>query len=127
MTAAAGAPRALRRTARILFWLTLAGVAFVTLSPIAFRPETPFGANKERFAAFALVSLWLVLGYPRHRLSGLAGLALVAAGLEAAQELVPGRHGRMHDAGIKIFGAVAGALAAAAVGRIAAALQARRA
>ena len=116
---------ALRRSARVLFWLTLAYVAFVTLSDIAYRPETPFGPNKERFAAFALVSALLMLGYPRHRLMWLLGLVAVAGLLEAGQELVPGRHGRVHDFEVKALGAFAGAAAAVVVERVAAALRKR--
>lgn len=109
---AAGPPHPLRRAARILSWLTLVAVAFVTLSPIAFRPETPFGADQERFAAFAAVGVLLTLGTPRHRLGWFLGLLAVAGLLEAAQTLVAGRHGRLHDAEVKAAGAVAGAVVA---------------
>ncbi|MGI3900823.1 MAG: hypothetical protein ACRYGP_31040 [Janthinobacterium lividum] len=109
---------ALRRAARVLFWLALAYVAFVTLSPIADRPETPFGPNVERFGAFAFVSLSLMIGYPKHRLGWFIGLVTVAGVLEASQGLVDGRHGRLHDFVIKSAGAAAGALAALAIVRL---------
>ena len=112
-------PRALRKAARVLFWLTLAYVAFVTLSPIDFRPETGLGPNKERFLAFAVVSVFLTLGSPRHRLAWLLGLAAVAGLLEASQTLVDGRHGRWHDAEVKVAGVAAGAILALALERVA--------
>ena len=119
-TAAAGVPPGLRRVARLLFWLMLAFVAFVTLSPIAYRPETPFGPNVERFAAFAIVSALMVLGHPRHLLAGLLGLLAAAGLLEASQGVVDGRHAQMHDFAVKAAGAAAGAIAALAVARVAA-------
>ena len=112
-------PRALRRAARVLFWLTLAYVAFVTLSPIDLRPETALGPNKERFLAFAVVSVFLTLGYPRHRLAWIVGLAAMAGLLEASQNLVDGRHGRWHDAEVKVGGVAAGAVLALALERVA--------
>ena len=118
-------PGALRTGARALFWLTLAVVVFVTLSPIDLRPETELGPNRERFAAFAVVSVFLMLGYPRHRLGWFLGLAAVAGLLEAAQNLVDGRHGRWHDAEVKIAGAAIGALVALAVERVTGAMRAR--
>ena len=111
----------------MLFWTTLAFVAFVTLSPIAFRPETDLGPNAERFAAFAVVSAFLMLGHPRHRLGWFLGLVAVAGLLEASQNLVEGRHGRWHDAEVKAAGAAAGAMVALAVERVAAAMRRPRA
>lgn len=113
---------ALQRAAQVLFWLTLAYVAFVTLSPIADRPETPFGANTERFVAFAIVSLLLMIGYPNHRLGWFVGLVVAAGLLEASQGLVDGRHGRIHDFIIKSAGAAAGALVALMIIRVTAAI-----
>ena len=109
----------LRRAAQVLVWLTLAYVAVVTLSPIADRPVTPFGPDVERFGAFALIGLLLMVGYPRHRLAWFLGLVAVAGLLEASQGLVAGRHGRLHDFAVKAAGAAAGAAAAGIVLRIA--------
>ena len=109
-----GGPRA----ARVLFWLALASVAFVTLSPIADRPETPFGPDAERFAAFALVSALLMIGYPEHRLRWFWGLIAVAGLLEAGQNLVADRHGRLLDFDVKACGVLVGALAALAAERL---------
>ncbi len=127
MTGAPPALRGVRTAARVLFWLTLAYVAFVTLSPIAFRPETGFGPDEERFAAFAVVSAFLMLGYPRHRLACLLGLVAAAGLLEASQNLVAGRHGRWHDAEVKAAGAAAGAVLALGVEGAAAAMRRPRA
>ena len=102
------APRALRTAARLLLWLTLLVLAFVTLSPMAFRPETPFGPNAERFAAFLVVSTLAMLAYPRHRLPLFFVLVAVAAVLEASQNLVGERHGRTLDFVVKAFGIFAG-------------------
>ena len=113
-------PGTLRAAARVLFWLTLAAIAFVTLSPIDLRPETTFGPNNERFAAFAVVSLFLLLGYPRHRLAWFVGLVAAAGLLEASQNIVEGRHGRWQDFDVKAGGAAIGAVLALAVERAAA-------
>jgi hypothetical protein len=116
----------LRTGARVLFWLTLAYVAFVTLSPIELRPETDLGPNEERFIAFAVVSVFLMLGYPRQRLAWFVGLVATAGLLEASQNLVEGRHGRWHDFDIKVAGAAAGSLIALAVERVAGGLRRHR-
>ena len=116
---AAAPPAALRTAARLVFWLALAAVAFVTLSPIAERPVTPFGPNVERFAAFVVLSGLLMLAYPAHRLRWFWALVGLAALLEAGQNLVGGRHGRLGDFDVKALGAAVGALAALATERLA--------
>lgn len=114
----------------MLFWLTLVALAIVTLSPIAFRPETAFGADGERFAAFAVTGMLLMFGTPRHRIGWFLGLLALAGLLEAAQTLVAGRHGRLHDAEVKAAGAAVGTVAALwaemLAGRIAGALRGAR-
>lgn len=127
MTGVPPALRGVRTAARVLFWLTLVYVAFVTLSPIAFRPETGFGPDQERFAAFMVVSVFLTVGYPRHRLAWFLGLVAVAGLLEAAQNLVEGRHGRWHDFEVKAAGAAGGSALALVVGRAASAVRRPRA
>ena len=116
---AAAPPAALRMAARLAFWLALAAVAFVTLSPIAERPVTPFGPNVERFAAFVVLSGLLMLAYPAHRVRWFWALVGLAALLEAGQNLVGGRHGRLGDFDVKALGAAVGALAALATERLA--------
>ena len=99
-----------RAVARLLFWLVFAYIAVVTLSPIAFRPETPFGADAERFVAFVAVSMILIIAYPTHRLRWVAGLVIAAALLETSQNLVGGRHGRVTDFEVKVCGILCGIL-----------------
>ena len=111
-------PATLRMAARLAFWLALGAVAFVTLSPIADRPVTPFGPDVERFAAFAVLSGLLVLAYPAHRLRWFWTLVGLAALLEASQNLVGGRHGRLGDFDVKALGATMGALMALAAERL---------
>ena len=98
----------MRMALRLMFWLTLGFIAFVTLSPIGDRPVTPFGANEERFAAFFAVSLLLMMAYPARRLTWFVLLVVGAGLLEASQNIVPGRHGRLHDFEFKTLGILCG-------------------
>ncbi len=117
---APGLPPAGRLACRVLFWLTLAGIAFATLSPIDDRPMTPFGADPERAAAFAALSALAMLGYPARRLLWFFAILAVAVALEAGQNLVVGRHGRLPDAEVKALGTFAGAVLALALERVSA-------
>ena len=94
---------------RVLFWLGLITVAVATLCPIDWRPQSGLPPDMERFGAFLIVSLLWTLGYPRRRWSGLAVLIGVAVLLEVMQDLVPGRHARLQDAGVKAAGVMIGA------------------
>ena len=108
------------RLLRILFWLGLLGIAVATLGPIDLRPESGLPPQVERFGAYLLISLLWTLAYPRQRWAGVVVLVGVAGVLELLQELVPGRHGRLHDAEAKAAGVMAGAavaMALAALGR----------
>jgi VanZ family protein len=103
--------------AQILAWGLLAAVAAVTLSPIAFRPETPAPADLERFLACAAVGGAFSIGYPK-RWGLMLAVALGAAGvLEVAQNFVPSRHGQFHDASVKAIGAGVGFAVAALLQR----------
>src|SRR4051812_14039356 len=97
---------------RCLAWVLVLVVAGATLSPIELRPVTSAPADIERVVAFGLIGASFWLGYPQRR-----GIVLVVIGLagllEAAQMLVPGRHGTLHDFLVKGLGALAGALIAA--------------
>ena len=112
-------------TVRVVFrwvaWLLVAAIAAFTLSPIEMRPVTAAPAGAERFIAFAAIGAAFGLGYPRHRI-GLFLLVMGIAGLlEAAQHLVPGRHGHLHDAITKAAGACLGVAAVMWIDRLQAA------
>ncbi|WGR92769.1 VanZ family protein [Bradyrhizobium sp. ISRA435] len=87
-------------------WL-LAFIAFVTLSPIYDRPSIA-NPQLEHFAAFALLGLALMLGYPRRMLPITVIIIGSAFMLEAMQLLTPDRHGRVLDALVKAVGGLGG-------------------
>jgi len=97
---------------RWIAWLLVLAVALFTLSPIEMRPATQSPADVERFLAFILIGGAFSLGYPKQRIFILLFVVALVGLLEAAQELVPGRHGRLHDGMIKALGALLGGAAA---------------
>ena len=121
-----GRGRGVRTTARVLFWLVLLFIAFVTLSPIELRPETGLPPHVERLAGFATVGVLLMVGYPQHRFRGFWALICVAALLEAGQHLVAGRHGRFIDFDVKAVGTLLGSCAVLAAERFGPAIGTKR-
>lgn len=104
----------MRKVFRTLAFAVLALIAVVTVSPPALRPGAG-NAILERWAAFALFGVLLGLGYPKGSWrAGIFALTMTVV-LEAVQELVPNRHGRIEDALIKSCGAIMGLGLAAAV------------
>jgi len=93
---------------RVLAWLLLAGLIFVTLAPINLRPSTPAPTQVERAIALVVVGLAFAIAYPR-RLLLVAAIVLGATILlEILQLMSPSRHGRIVDVLVKLSGAVAG-------------------
>ena len=88
--------------------LAVVGIAYATLCPIGMRPHFA-DANVERFGAYFALGFILSFAFPRRRLAVFIGVAVLAAGLEAAQLLIPGRDGRLADASVKAAGGLAGA------------------
>ena len=91
-------------------WTAFGVICFVTLSPMALRPQTG-EPRLERFVAYAVLGALFMAAYPRHFIRLAVFLALAALGLEALQHLTPDRHGRMADATQKVLGAWAGCAA----------------
>ena len=91
--------------------LGLLAIAFVTLCPIGMRPHLA-GGDEERFAAFLALGFLAGRAAGRRGLAATAAVALLAFGLEYAQELAPGRHAALSDAVVKALGGVVGAAAA---------------
>jgi hypothetical protein len=103
----------LRRAALILGWAAVGAIVFATLSPIELRPHVAgIRPDGERFLAYFTASASLGFAYPRRRLVVLGAIIAVALGLEWLQTLEATRHGRPHDALVKIAGAAVGACAA---------------
>lgn len=108
----------LRRIAIVIGWSAVLAIIFVTLAPIGDRPHLSHaGPDLERFVAFLLLSSVLSVAYPKRRGLILAATILLAIGLEAGQLLQPTRHGKPHDAVIKILGAMTGVALTALVER----------
>jgi hypothetical protein len=101
----------IRRFAFVLGWLALAIIVFSTLSPLHLRPRTGH-PDLERFAAFLLAAGCFAWADPPRWRGVLVAVVAVAAGLEAAQLLVPGRDAHVHDAMVKAAGGVAGVILA---------------
>lgn len=104
----------IRKICRVLAFAALIFIAFVTLSPPLLRPGTG-NVLMERWAAFALFGTLLGLGYPKAGWRSMLFALIVVFGLEALQEFVPGRHGRIEDAFVKSIGAIVGIGLAAAI------------
>lgn len=93
---------------RWVAWLLVLAIAVFTISPIGFRPVTAAPVSLERFAAFTVMGATFCLGYPKQRLHILVLLIGIVGFLEIAQNLVPGRHGRLPDGVVKASGALLG-------------------
>ena len=95
----------LQTALRLLAWLLLAGLIFVTLSPINLRPISPLPTQVERALALLIVGFVFAVAYPRH----IWIVALIVLGSTALLELLqlvsPSRHGRLVDVAVKLVGA----------------------
>ena len=103
---------------RPLAWLVLAGIIFVTISPIGLRPHTVTTVDFDRALAYAVTGFIFVLGYPKQWKLIVLLLAFGAIAIEALQYFSPTRHARLHDGIIKGIGAAIGAMAAHALLKI---------
>jgi VanZ family protein len=95
-------------------WLSLALIAYATLSPFSDRPEIDAEgffqtfANLDRYVAFAVAGGLFGLAYPR-QLSFVCVVVFASAVLlELAQMLTPDRHARVADALQKTIGGAIG-------------------
>ena len=103
---------------RIVAWLLLAGIAFVTLAPIGLRPVTEAPPNLERALAYALFGAAFALAYPRRLGLAFAIIVASAIGLELLQSIAATRHARLLDAGVKLVGGGVGVMAGLAASRL---------
>ena len=88
-------------------WLTLAFIAYTTLSPIGLRPAVT-NPEIERFGAYAVAGFLFVMAYPRRKIFAFAIVIGAAIVLEALQLVTPDRHGQFANLVVKVFGGVTG-------------------
>ena len=113
----AGLPRSVL-VLRVVAWLLLAGIAFVTLAPIGLRPITEAPPGLERAIAYALFGAAFTLAYPRRLGLVILIICVSAIGLELLQALAATRHARLADAGVKLLGGGVGIISGLAIGRL---------
>lgn len=102
----------------VLAWLLLAAIAFVTLAPIGFRPDSGYSPNIERFIAFGAVGFLFALAYPRRLWLIIVVVLGAAVAFEALQLLSVSRHGRLFDLAVKLAGGGLGIATGAIAHRI---------
>jgi VanZ family protein len=103
----------IQKLAAVVAWTLLAYIVFVTLSPIAFRPQTGH-VLAERLLAYAALGVAFSAAYPRRLVFVVLTVALAAIVPEAAQTLIPGRHARLLDGAEKLAGGMTAVAFAAA-------------
>ncbi|MBR0795978.1 VanZ family protein [Bradyrhizobium jicamae] len=97
----------LQLLSKIVAWIALAFIILATLVPLHERPVIA-GSLIDHLAAFALLGLTFMLGYPRHVWLAIAMVIGSAFALEALQLLTPDRHARLVDALLKASGGLTG-------------------
>jgi VanZ family protein len=106
-----------RRSLRIIPWLLVLAVAILSLVPRSIRPVTHIPHSVEHIAIFLAAGLAFGLVYRRRPWLQLSALLVFTAAVEAAQLLVPGRHGTLRDFALNALGVCAGLVLARLVGR----------
>ena len=104
----------LQKLITVAAWACLAFIIFATLSSIQERPVIAGGhfAAVERFSAYALLGLLLLLAHPRHLVLVCLTVFGGAITLELLQYVTADRHARILDAVEKLLGGTAGLLLA---------------
>jgi VanZ family protein len=105
----------LAKTARVIGWIAVTAVVFLTIGPQQFRPTTGVPHDLEHFLAFSFAGLIFGLGYPGRLITSLPLAIVAAAVLETAQLWVPHRHARFSDFVVNALAACVGLAIAAAI------------
>jgi VanZ family protein len=88
---------------RVLAWLLLAAITFVTLGSAQYRPQTTLNHDSEHALAFVLLGIAFGLGYSRRRLAMAAAAVPVIGLIEILQLWAPGRHARLEDFAVNLL------------------------
>lgn len=108
----------MRLICRVLAWLLLAAITFVTLGSPHLRPQTTLGHDSEHALAFVLLGAAFGLGYARRRLAIAVAAVPVIGLIEVLQFWAPGRHARLEDFVVNLLTFWAALAAAALAERI---------
>ncbi|WP_162939520.1 VanZ family protein [Neorhizobium sp. NCHU2750] len=102
--------RYLSRVYILTFWLILLVIIFSTASPIALRPPVMITVNLDRGLAFAGLSMFAMLAYPKRVATTLFASIALPSVIEASQFLSATRHPHLLDVYVKSIGAALGCL-----------------
>jgi VanZ family protein len=94
-----------RLTCRAAFIILVASITLLSLVPPALRPVTAAPHSIEHLLIFAVTAAAMALAFSWRWWAQAAGLALFAVAIETAQLFVPGRHARLSDLVVHLFGA----------------------
>ena len=98
-----------RTLTAVAAWLSLAFIAYATLSPLNERPEiSGLFSHFDHYFAYAVAGGLFAYAYPRQTLFVCIIVFGSAILLELAQLLTPDRHARVLDALRKLIGGVLG-------------------
>src|ERR1044072_6318367 len=100
-----------RVTTTTAAWLSLAFIAYATISPLRERPDIASNflfSHFDHYASYAAVGFLFSLAFPRQ--TGIVCTIVFGSAvlLELAQMLTPDRHARILDAVRKLIGAAVG-------------------
>jgi VanZ family protein len=87
----------IKLVAKVVGWLLLAVIVFLSLSPASYRPVTKVGHNLEHLLIHIVLGIAFGIGYARQWWLVALGLVGLTAAVEFAQLFVPGRHARLKD------------------------------
>lgn len=96
-----------------MFWratlvILVAAITVLSVVPPAWRPTTAASHQLEHLLIFAATGLAMALALSWRWWMQIAVLGLFAVAIETAQLFVPGRHARLSDLAVNIFGACLG-------------------
>ncbi|MDR6869797.1 VanZ family protein [Bosea sp. BE125] len=98
--------RVFKSAALVCGWIGLAYLVWVSIMPIGSRPhlfdEVP---DISRLLGWFAITLAFAIAYPRSLGRVLLAMSVAIVMLEAVQYLEVTRHGRIHDAVVKVAGA----------------------
>ena len=98
-----------RTLTAVAAWLSLAFIAYATLSPLNERPEiSGLFSHFDHYFGYAVAGALFAFAYPRQSLFVCIIVFGSAILLELAQLLTPDRHARVVDALRKLIGGVLG-------------------